>query len=98
MPMERIKARPNPRAFVFGASSPRQAAKGQRATRLRSLIDGPRHPLIAALFVACAVVLGGGGSPNPGTEVVLQLVFVVAALAWLWVRAHEGPAPVTRSR
>jgi len=96
--MERIKARPNPRAFVFGASSPRQAAKGQRATRLRSLIDGPRHPLIAALFIACAVVLGGGGSPNPGTEVILQLVFVVAALAWLWVPGQAGPIPVTRSR
>jgi O-antigen ligase len=96
--MERIKARPNPRAFVFGASSPRQAAKGQRATRLRSLIDGPRHALIAALFIACAVVLGGGGSPNPGSEVILQLVFIVAALAWLWVPAQEGPAPIARSR
>ena len=96
--MERIKARPNPRAFVFGATPSRQAAKGQRAVKLRSMIDGPRHPLVAALFIACAVVLGGGGSPNPGTEVVLQLAFVVAGLAWLWVPGQEGPVPVTRSR
>lgn len=56
-----------------------------------------RHAIIAALFLACAVALGGGGTPNPGTEVLLQLVFVVAALAWLWIPAREGSVPVPRS-
>ena len=57
-----------------------------------------RHPLVAALFLACAIVLGGGGSPSPGTEILLQLVFVAAALAWLWLPAPHGSVPIPRSR
>ena len=64
----------------------------------REVIAAPRHALVAALFLACAIVLGGGGSPNPGTEVVLQLTFVVAGLAWLWVPVPRSPTPVPRSR
>ena len=63
----------------------------------RESFAASRHPIIAALFLAFAIVLGGGGTPNPGTEVLLQLVFVVAALAWLWVPPREGPVPVPRS-
>jgi hypothetical protein len=64
----------------------------------REAATASRHPLVAALFVACAIVLGGGGSPNPGTEVLLQLVFVAAALAWLWLPAPRGSVPIPRSR
>jgi O-antigen ligase len=60
-------------------------------------IAGSRHPLIAALFLACAIALGGGGTPNPATEVLLQMVFVVAALAWLWIPPQQGAVPVPRS-
>ena len=49
--------------------------------RPREVGEEPRHSLIAALFLACAIVLGGGGSPNPGIELLLQLAFVAAALA-----------------
>ncbi len=55
-----------------------------------------RHSAIAMAFIAGAVVLGGGGSPNPVTEILLQLLFVAAALAWLWIPARGGPMPVTR--
>lgn len=57
-----------------------------------------RHLPIAALFLVCAIVLGGGGTPNPGTEVLLQLVFVAAGLAWLWLREPDGSVPIPRAR
>jgi len=58
---------------------------------------GPaRHAAIAAIFLACAIVLGGGGSPNPATEIVLQLLFVIAALAWLWTPGPDGRVPLPR--
>ena len=46
-----------------------------------------------ALFVIFAVVLGGGGTPNPTTEVLLQLVFVIFACTWLWLPAREPARP-----
>jgi len=54
-----------------------------------------RHAAVAAAFLACAIMLGGGGSPNPATELLLQLVFAIAALAWLWLPL---PAPGTWPR
>jgi O-antigen ligase len=63
--------------------------------RLRESAAQARHPLIAVLFLVAAVVLGGGGSPNPATEVLLQLAFAAAALAWLWA---GGVTPVPQSR
>ena len=63
----------------------------------REIVAASPHPLIAALFIACAIALGGGGSPNPATEVLLQLVFVALALAWLWLPSRRGPAPMPRS-
>jgi O-antigen ligase len=62
------------------------------------VIAAPRYAIIAGSFLVCAIVLGGGGSPNPGTEVVLQLIFVAAALAWLWIPARGAPAPVPRAK
>ena len=66
--------------------------------RPREVGEEPRHSLIAALFLACAIVLGGGGSPNPGIELLLQLAFVAAALAWLWVPGSSGSMPLPRAR
>jgi len=48
-------------------------------------------------FLACAVVLGGGGSPNPATEILLQLAFVAFGLAWLWVPSSDGRVPIPRT-
>ena len=36
------------------------------------------------------MVLGGGGSPSPGTEVLVQLGFAAAVLAWVWGSAGGG--------
>jgi len=58
----------------------------------REVVAGSRRPMIAALFLAAAVVLGGGGSPNPATELLLQLTFVAAALAWLWTPGSPSRA------
>jgi hypothetical protein len=40
---------------------------------------------LVALFLVIALVLGGGGSPNPATELVLELLFVPVAILWLWL-------------
>lgn len=42
-----------------------------------------RRTHIAAALLALAVVLGGGGSPNPVTEMILQLSAVALAACWL---------------
>jgi O-antigen ligase len=57
-----------------------------------------RHALIAIVFLAGAVVLGGGGTPSPGPELLLQLLFVTAAIAWLWVPPRHGERPLPDSR
>ena len=53
--------------------------------------------MIVAGFLVCAMVLGGGGSPDPVPELLVQLAFVAATLLWLWwPRSGEhlaGPAP-----
>ena len=43
-----------------------------------------RRGMIVAGFTACAMVLGGGGSPSPKAEILVQAGFAAAALAWLW--------------
>ncbi|MGE5953076.1 MAG: O-antigen ligase family protein [Qipengyuania vulgaris] len=40
--------------------------------------------MVIAAFIALAMVLGGGGSPSPATEIVVQLGFAAAMVAWLW--------------
>jgi len=57
-----------------------------------------RHTVTAMLFLACAVVFGGGGSPNPATEIILQLAFVACALGWLWLPTPDGRILMPRSR
>ncbi len=51
--------------------------------------------LIAAGFLAVALVLGGGGSPSPAAEILVQLAFAAAVIAWVWWaerdRAVAGP-------
>lgn len=56
-----------------------------------------RHGAIAGGFIACAMVLGGGGSPSPKAEILVQTAFVVAALTWLWWASEEASGnPVPR--
>ena len=58
-----------------------------------------RPGLIVAGFLACAMVLGGGGSPSPKAEILVQLAFVAALLAWIWWVPRGGgeeAAPVPR--
>lgn len=63
-------------------------------------LRGTRHSYRAwliALFVACAMLLGGGGTPNPLTEVILQLLFVAVVVAWIWLDRNDAePAAVDR--
>jgi O-antigen ligase len=50
--------------------------------------------LIAAGLAGLALLLGGGGSPSPASEFALELLSVVAALAWLWLPMAARPRPV----
>lgn len=45
----------------------------------------PARVWLVALFVLFALFLGGGGSPNPVTELLLELVFAAIAVGWLWL-------------
>jgi O-antigen ligase len=40
---------------------------------------------LVALFLVFAIVLGGGGSPNPTTELLLEVIFAISAAVWLWL-------------
>ena len=40
--------------------------------------------IILAGFVAVAMVLGGGGSPSPASEMAVQLAFAMASILWVW--------------
>ena len=55
-----------------------------------------RTQLLAA-FVVVALILGGGGSPNPWTEIALEIVFVAFALAWAWLPQRESSLGPTSS-
>lgn len=55
-------------------------------TRLLQALDpSRRHVAIAATLLALGIALGGGGTPNPVTEVWLELLAGLAMLAWLWL-------------
>lgn len=66
----------------------------------RSGSDGPERPARsgAALFwalgalLALCVILGGGGTPNPVTEVPLLFVSLIAAAVIVWLPGAGGPA------
>lgn len=51
-------------------------------------VSGTRYSARARLlaaFLVVASILGGGGTPNPLTELLLQIVFVPFAVAWVWL-------------
>jgi len=57
-------------------------------------IEVPRRRVaIAGGLLALALLLGGGGSPNPMAELWLQTLATFAALAWIWW-ARRGSAPI----
>ncbi|TMM50430.1 O-antigen ligase family protein [Qipengyuania marisflavi] len=64
---------------------------------LRSRLPGTRYGGIVAGFLGVAMVLGGGGSPSAAAEILVQLTFAVAVIAWLmWApqrRTRVGTIP-----
>ena len=58
-----------------------------------------RYGVVACAYVAAALVLGGGGSPSPKAEIIVQLCFVAAAVAWLWwaPRGNLRMQPIPKS-
>src|SRR3546814_7174454 len=41
--------------------------------------------LIAGSLLIAAILFGGGGSPAPGAEFVVQVAAIVAIIAWAWL-------------
>lgn len=56
------------------------------------------HSYLLSAFLVLALVLGGGGSPNPLTEILLQLAFVVFAGVWILVGAPSSEPQTGMSR
>lgn len=62
-------------------------------------LDGiSRHDWLAMAFVAGALILGGGGSPAPQTELLLQVLTCLVLLLWLWLPTPGGQMPLPRDR
>lgn len=61
---------------------------GSGTLQLRGNRGISRQGWIAASFIACAMVLGGGGSPSPAAELLVQLAFVAALVLWVWCTPH----------
>lgn len=49
-----------------------------------------RRGAVACAYVAAALILGGGGSPAPTNEIIVQLCFAAAATVWIWLPADGG--------
>jgi O-antigen ligase len=45
---------------------------------------------LIAFFLVFALILGGGGSPNPATELLLEIAFSVSAAIWLWLPSEQA--------
>ena len=67
---------------------------GQRGEReMSGIFRGARYSArswLLALFVMVAIILGGGGTPNPATEILLEIVLLVFAAAWIWLPRETG--------
>jgi O-antigen ligase len=62
-------------------------------------LDGiSRHDWLAMAFVAGALILGGGGSPAPHAELLLQVLTCLLLLLWLWLPTPGGQMPLPRDR
>ena len=44
---------------------------------------------IAGGLLAVAIVFGGGGTPSPMTELIVELAALVAIVAWVWLSAND---------
>ena len=62
---------------------------------LKHRLPETRRGLLVAVFVAVALVLGGGGTPSAVAEIVVQLAFAGAMILWIWW-ARDGAAEVRR--
>lgn len=55
-------------------------------------LTAPSKPTtIALLALLTALLLGGGGSPAPLPELLIELVIAMLAAAWLWHRPEASP-------
>ncbi len=59
---------------------------------LRHRLPETRRGVVVAAYLAAALVLGGGGSPSAIAEVLVQLAFAGAVLAWAWWAQPAAPA------
>lgn len=55
-----------------------------------------RQGAITVCLIVLAMILGGGGSPNPATELALGLIFGACAIALLWMAATSPRLPNDR--
>jgi hypothetical protein len=77
-----------------------QSASRRSASRRPSRNRAPQPPAFAPgdslypmLMLGACLVLGGGGTSNPLTEVVLELFLAGVALVWLWRPTRGAGSP-----
>ena len=72
---------------------------GNGRLRRRNARRVSRHGLLVAAVLAVAMIFGGGGSPSPKAEIIVQLGFVAALIGWVWwadAEHDEALLPVPR--
>lgn len=64
---------------------------------VRHRLPETRRGVVVAAFLVTAMIFGGGGSPSAAAEIIVQLAFGVALLAWIWwARGEEATAGPSR--
>ncbi|MEO6151701.1 MAG: O-antigen ligase family protein [Croceibacterium sp.] len=69
-----------------------------RAEMIGVLHRIPAHTVIGALMVATAMLAGGGGSPSPISELMVQLIYAALTCGWLWLAAVPGQPLLPNAR
>jgi O-antigen ligase len=75
------------------AGSYRKARRSGASSRAKA----NRRLWLSGGFLAVAIIFGGGGTPSPSTELVVELAAIAAILAWAWLagRDRDYPRPET---
>ena len=67
-----------------------------RESSTLALIPAP-NALLGAVLLALAMIIGGGGSTAPLSELALELSAAFVSLAWIWMKGRPSLASAPRS-
>ena len=72
----------------YRAATPYRAVRRSRG-RSSSWANPSWRLGVSGGLLAVAIMFGGGGSPSPMTELIVELAALVAIIAWVWLAAKD---------